>query len=219
MFSPQFGDFNGDGRLDLLSGSNCCDAGRVFVFLRNPNGTFADRHELRLKISDRDLFRTCPTPHLVDWDRDGHTDLVMGQRLAHGKWQLDIGLGPLAGKTEVAVKQFELPAIPDARVPHFGFADWDGDGSIDLLAAVQGKEQQAIYWFRNTAIKGEPKFAAEGRRLLTIPAPWRLGAFSIVDWGQDGRLDLVVNRTKNRPGSTDFFLPAESQLWLYRRKA
>jgi hypothetical protein len=211
MFSPQFGDFNGDGRLDLLSGSNCCDAGRVFVFLRNPNGTFADRHELRLKIS-KPVSRTCRTPHLVDWDRDGHTDLVMGQRLAHGKWTLDISLGPLAGKTEVAVKPFELPAIPDVRVPHFGFADWDGDGSIDLLAAVPRQEQEAIYWFRNTAIKGEPKFAA-GRPLLRTPASCRLGAFSIVDWGQDGRLDLVVNTTKKRS------LPAESQLWLYRRKA
>jgi FG-GAP-like repeat len=210
MFSPQFGDFNGDGRLDLLSGSNCCDGGRVFVFLGNPNGTFAHRHELRLKIS-KQVFRTCRTPHLVDWDRDGHTDLVMGQRLAYGKWTLDICLGPLAGKTEVAVKPFELPAIPDARVPHFGFADWDGDGSIDLLAAVQRKEQQAIYWFRNTAIKGEPKFAAASP-LLTVPAPWRLGAFAIVDWDQDGRLDLVVNMTKNRPGGI-------SQLWLYRRKA
>jgi FG-GAP-like repeat len=215
MFSPQFGDFNGDGRLDLLSGSNCCDPGRIFLFLRNPNGTFADRREVQLKISKPDLFRTCRTPHLVDWDRDGHTDLVIGQRLAYGRWLLDISLGPLAGKTEVAVKQFELPAIPEGRVPHFGFADWDGDGSIDLLAAVLRKEQGAIYWFRNTAIKGEPKFAAASP-LLTVPAPWRLGAFSIVDWDQDGRLDLVVNMTKNRPGE---FLPAVSQLWLYRRKA
>jgi hypothetical protein len=176
---------------------------------------------------------------------------------------------------------------------HFGFADWDGDGSVHLLVAVkasgrrkgpcssarslatkatvrrrvaelarvragqarksgdfgywglstcrspkhleeQGTPPSAIYWSRNTATKGEPKFAA-GSLLLSIPAPRRivtasngttvfraiplhLNAFSIVDWGHDGRLDIVVALTKIRPRKEGGSY-VDGQLWLYRRKS
>lgn len=171
-------------------------------------------------------------PHLVDWDRDGQADLVIGKIAERGHlpartWTLHISLGPLAGKTEVAVKPLALPTIPDAHPIYFGFGDWDGDGSVDLLAAIQhwterdwkqGKPRRyAIYHFRNSANKGEPKFAA-GSSLLTIPAPWHLNALSLVDWGQDGRLDLVVSVANLRPEKKDGSVSVDSQLWLYRRK-
>jgi hypothetical protein len=75
----------------------------------------------------------------------------------------------------------------------------------------------AIYWFRNTADKGEPVFAP-ARQLLTIPAPWELDGFTVVG-GKDGRLDLVVSVSKNfRPNPKDGYFSVDSQLWLYRRK-
>jgi hypothetical protein len=75
-----------------------------------------------------------------------------------------------------------------------------------------------IYWFRNTAAKGEPKFAAASP-LLTIPAPWKLDGFTVVEGGEGGRLDLVVSVSKNlRPNPKDGYFSVDSQLWLYRRK-
>jgi hypothetical protein len=152
------------------------------------------------------------------------------------QWTLYVGSGPLAGKTEVAVKPFALPKVPDANAVYFGFADWDGDGRFDLLAAVRYQKgsdsvrldpqtradesvSYGIYWFRNTTDKGEPKFAAASQ-LLTIPAPWKLDAFSVVDRGPDGRLALVVSVSKNwRPNRADGYFSVDSQLWRYRQKA
>jgi hypothetical protein len=219
------GDFDGDGRPDLVSGSNCCDPWRIHLFLRKPDGSFDARREVRLKLPGvdpalRKWARGRARPHLLDWDRDGHTDLVVGYP---GDWKLQVAAGPLAGKTEVAVKPFALPAVPDATPVSFGFGDWDGDGRFDLLAAVnyrEGKDgpwRYAIYWFRNTAADGEPAFAA-GSRLLTIPAPWEFSAFSAVDWDQDGRLDLVVGVARDWQQKPEGWT-VKGRLWLYRRQA
>jgi len=214
----------------------------VHLFLRKKYGSFAARQEVRFKLPgpDRGLLgdaRAVTNPHLLDWDGDGHTDLVVGHTEGwfEGRWTLYVCAGPLAGKTELTAKAFTLPKVPDAEPVYFGFADWDGDGRFDLLAAVRYQKGRdgvggdplkrtyepvtyAIYWFRNTTAKGEPKFAPPSR-LLTIPAPWELDAFSVVDRGQDGRLDLVVSVSKNLYMDwMDGTFHVESQLWRYRRR-
>jgi hypothetical protein len=215
----------------------------VHLFLRKKDGSFAARQDVRFKPPGVDpgllgWARAVTNPHLLDWDGDGHTDLVVGhcEGWVGGEWTLYVCRGPLAGKTKLDAKAFALPKVPDAWPVCFGFADWDGDGRFDLLMglacqkgsdAVRRDPQKqtdepvtyAIYWFRNTAAKGEPKFA-EGSRLLTIPAPWQLDAFSAVPHGKGRRLDLVVSVNKNLHMNWlegDFHV--ESQLWRYRRKA
>jgi len=212
----------------------------VHLFLRKKDGSFAARQDVRFKMPGLGLLgfaRAVTNPHLLDWDGDGHTDLVVGhsEAWAGAEWTLYVCAGPLAGKTELTAKPFILPAVPDGRPVYFGFADWDGDGRFDLLAAVRcqkgidavrdhrstrtgGPVTYAIYWFRNTTAKGEPKFAPP-TQLLTIPAPWELDAFSVVDRGQGGRLDLVVSVSKNiRHNPKHGYFDVDSQLWLYRRK-
>jgi hypothetical protein len=211
------------------------------LFLRKKDGAFAARQEVRLKWPGADPFglgRAVTNPHLLDWNRDGHTDLVIGYTEGgwhDTQWTLYVATGPLAGKTEVAVKPFALPKVPDANAVYFGFSDWDGDGRFDLLAAVRYQKgsdavrrepwkrtsepvSYAIYWFRNTAARGEPVFAP-AKRLITIPAPWQLDAFTVVRRGHDGRLSLVVSVSKNlRLNPKHGYFDVDSQLWLYRRK-
>jgi hypothetical protein len=213
----------------------------VHLFLRNKDGSFAARQDVRFKlpVNSPGLLgdaRAVTNPHLIDWNRDGHTDLVVGhsEGWAGGEWTLYVCAGPLAGKKELAAKAFTLPKVPDARPVYFAFADWDGDGRFDLLVALrcqkgsdavrdhalkrtEGPVSYGIYWLRNTAAKGEPKFAAPSP-LLTIPAPWELDAFTVVDRCQDGRLDLVVSVSKNiRHNPKHGYFDVDSQLWLYRR--
>jgi hypothetical protein len=218
----------------------------VHLFLRKKDGTFAARQDVRLKWPGPDrsgpfdgFGRAVTNPHLLDWNRDGQTDLVIGYTQGgwhDTQWTLYVGTGPLAGKTEVAVKPFALPKVPDANAVYFGFADWDGDGRFDLLAAVRYQKghdavrldpqkrtdepvSYGIYWFRNTADKGEPKFAAASP-LLTIPAPWQLDGFTVVKGAEGKGLDIVVSVSKNvRHNPKDGYFSVDSQLWLYRRKA
>jgi len=214
----------------------------VHLFPRNKDGSLAARRDVRFKLPGPDsgllgFARAVTNPHLLDWDGDGQTDLVVGhiEGWAGSEWNLYVSRGPLAGKTELTAKVFTLPEVPDARPVYFGFADWDGDGKFDLLVALRyqkgidavrdhalmrtdGPVSYAIYWFRNTAAKGEPKFAAASP-LLTIPAPWELDGFSVVERGKGGQLDIVVSVSKNiRPNPKDGYFSVDSQLWRYRRK-
>jgi hypothetical protein len=159
----------------------------------------------------------------VDWDRDGHTDLVIAYP---GRWTFQVALGPLAAKKDLAFKPMNLPPIRGASPVHFSFADWDGDGRVDLLVGVQRagptrySVRYSVYWFRNTSDTGPPKFA-EPAHLLDLPEPWRLHALTTVDWGGDGYPSLVVSVTKDwklGEGGRGWW-PAASELWLYRRKA
>jgi hypothetical protein len=229
-FTPQFGDFSGHGRLDLVSGSNCCDPYRIHLFPRRANGSFAERTEVYVKAKPEHKFERGTTrPHLVDWNRDGHTDLVV----AHVHlWTLEIALGPLTGKKDIAflpTRPVQLPPIPDVSPIHFSFADWDGDGRMDLLVGCSSGPQPSrysVYWFRNTSDKGPPRFA-EPVHLLDVPKPWQLHAFTAVNWGRDSRPSLVVSVTKGWKIGEDWKLgeggkgwwPVTSELWLYRQKA
>jgi hypothetical protein len=164
----------------------------------------------------------------VDWDRDGHTDLVVGYGGSYGgKWALLVGLGPFADKKHLKLSPVGLPAIQDKLPVHFAFADWDGDGRMGLLVGVEGPRRLtpmgqgyrgrcSVYWFRSTSDTGPPRFA-EALHLLDIPDPWELDALTTVDWGGDVRPSLVVSvcRSWNR----DTADPVASELWLYRRKA
>jgi hypothetical protein len=203
----------------LVSGSNCCDPGGFHLFLRRADGSFAKR----AYVSFAKYFKFASgtsRPYLVDWDRDGHTDLVIGYP---GRWTFQVGLGPLADKKDFALKPTNLPPIPGASPIHFSFADWDGDGRVDLMVGVQGPggpSRYSVYWFRNTNNMGPPRFAAASH-LLDLPEPWQLHALTTVDWGLDGRPSLVVSVSKGMKlgeGGRGWW-PEASDLWLYRRKA
>ena len=111
-FSPRFGDFTGEGRLDLVSGSNCCRPKQIHLFQRRAGGSFAERAEVKFgegKPQELDG-RGMALPHLVDWDRDGHTDLVVGYGGSYGgKWTLLVGLGPFADKKHLKLTPEDYP--------------------------------------------------------------------------------------------------------------
>jgi hypothetical protein len=179
------------------------------------------RSDLPPEVRQAGFLRGHAQPHLLDWNRDGRTDLVLSDPLS---WKLQVGLGPLTGKSEVEVEPYPLPIIPDAHPQHFEFADWDGDGSLDLLLAVchrkskEGPWLYEVHWFRNSSTRGEPRFEAP-IRLLTIPEPWEVNGLATVHRVRDGRPDLAVSVTRNWQRRPDHGWSVESQLWLYRRGA
>ncbi len=156
----------------------------------------------------------------VDFDGNGALDLTVGvgdwteygwddAYDRNGKWTN----GPLHGyvywlrNTGTSEKpKYEKPEKVQANgqpvdvfgMPSPNFADFDGDGDLDLLC---GEFLDGFTYFENTGSRTQPQYAA-GRRLQYRGKPLTMDLEMIVpvaiDWDQDGDLDLVVGDEDGR---------------------
>jgi FG-GAP-like repeat len=209
-------DFDGDGRLDLLSGSNCCDPYGLHIFRRRRDGSFEPRRHLEVDVPAED--RESPTHQsrlcVTDWDGDGQPDLLFTTTKASC---LYVGTRRPDGDEPMRVRRVDLPGPPCLITGNLAVADWDSDGLADLvLGQWHTREFGRISWFRNVGRPGEPRFE-EGRALVpgTEGPPYNSG-FCVMDWDGDGRLDLLLARVEqrqdpSRPNGWDI----RGRLWLY----
>lgn len=157
----------------------------------------------------------------VDYDGDGLLDIVIGagdwteygwdNAYDHnGRWCA----GPLRGYVYVArnegSREKPVYAKPvkvmtgDRPVETFGwpspnFADFDGDGDLDLLC---GEFLDGFTYFENTGTRERPVYA-RGRRLKTPGGAWltmelQMITPTAIDWDRDGDLDLIVGDEDGR---------------------
>ncbi|MDF1784805.1 MAG: VCBS repeat-containing protein [Verrucomicrobiales bacterium] len=122
------GDVNGDRLDDLYL---CMQGGLPNrLYLRNPDGTLTDASA----ESGADWLDYCASALIVDFNNDGHRDLVVGQewRLlfmendGKGHFELAFGIGTQAQTYSIAA------------------ADYDGDGDLDLYACGYNPSSGAI---------------------------------------------------------------------------
>jgi len=179
---------DGDGRLDLLTGSdNCCDRESGFYwFRRTADGLFDTRRKVRVKVRGaEESFMARFRAALTDWDGDGQLDVVAalegtkpGLHTSDGSWSPggDVtAIRPVSGSPEDLRLQ---PCI----------TDWDGDGLLDLICLSSRSE---VVWYRNLDDTGEPRLAAP-RCLLSLPEREIAVGLSTGDWDGDGWPDLVI---------------------------
>jgi FG-GAP-like repeat len=209
-------DFDGDGRVDLLSGSNCCDCYALHLFRRQPDGSFSPRRRLEVDIPPAD--REPPThrsrPFVTDWDGDGRPDLLFTTTKASC---LYVGTQWPSDDTPMPLRRVELPGPSRMITSNIAVADWDGDGMPDLILGQWcTQEFSRISWFHNVGRPGEPKYEA-ARTLVagTEHSPFNSG-FCVTDWDGDGRLDLLVARCvqrqdRTKPKGWDI----RGSLWVY----
>ena len=156
----------------------------------------------------------------VDYNGDGALDLLAAVGIwddygwdnaynAEGEWTN----GPLHGylylmlnEGTTAAPKYAAPAKVQAAGkpvdvygrPSPNFADFDGDGDLDLLC---GEFVDSFTYFENTGSRKAPKYAA-GRKLThqgkTLTMDLEMILPSAVDWDGDGDIDLIVGDEDGR---------------------
>lgn len=221
--SPNFGDFDGDGDLDLL----CGEFVDGFTYFENVGTRKEPRYAAGRRLTTSDGSRLTMdlemiVPVAFDWDRDGDLDLIVGDE--DGRVAFVENITPLGqqatnmGKTPpfASPKYFQQEADTlkcGALATPYG-TDWDGDGDIDI---VSGNTAGYIEFFENLSGPkvSEPKWAAPKRveadgvpfRVMAggngsiqgpAEAKWGYTTLNVADWDQDGLPDIVFNSILGR---------------------
>ena len=199
--SPQAvatGDFNGDGKADLVSANTANDS--VSVLLNNGNGTFGAAQNYAVG--------TAPASVAVgDFNGDGKLDLVTTNEGSYPDFagSVSVLLGNGDG-TFQAPQSFAAGVNPES----IAVGDFNRDGKLDLATANNGS-----YYLSGSVgvLLGNGDGTFQSAKQLALP-PGNLGAsqnpLALVagDLNNDGKLDLAMTAFDN-PGpyaSNDFYL-------------
>jgi hypothetical protein len=161
------GDFNGDGKLDLIAG----DGSVTYVYLGNGDGTFT-------------LFQTYNFGADIrlagDFNGDGKLDLVIIADSEPSALSIVLGNGDGTFQTP---QQFATTAMGCSAGPSMLIDDFNGDGNLDvaycndtivsvLLGNGDGTFQQPVSYVVDT---------------------WNGFSFTAGDFNSDGKTDLIVS--------------------------
>jgi len=172
------GDFNGDGKLDLVTANNQANLpmGAVNVLIGNGNGSF--KTAVPYSVGGNPIFVGA-----VDLNGDGNADLVV----VNGQGYVSVLLGSASGAFSPAV-QYPVNSPADPFVFSAAIADFNGDGKADVVVS-RGDGSVAVLLGGGDGTFGSP--------MVTANAAGYPEALAVGDFNADGKADIAVTDTVN----------------------
>jgi uncharacterized protein (DUF3820 family) len=200
--SLYFGDWNGDGLVDIMLWDRPSAMTYWFTNTGMVNGVLTFSAPIENLIS-RSLLGSDTQIFVGDWNGDGRSDVMLYDPPgANTHWYVSEGAvnGALAFSA-ATVNPISRSLLGSAA--HMNFGDWNGDGLVDLM--LVNRPNATTHWFLNAGMSGgNVTFTAA--TLNPVPASL-LGASTELyfgDWNGDGNTDVMF---LDRPGAnTNWFI-------------
>ncbi|GGR08859.1 esterase [Streptomyces pilosus] len=188
------GDFNGDGRGDMVTVRGNSDASvTAFVALGQPDGGFAEPVQAWAALPGGEYHISYMTPQAGDFNGDGRDDMaVWSANTKTGETKLFTFASKPSGTFNTPFESWVAPAGSWARSStKFVTGDFNGDGREDLSVFYkQGTQGVKTYVFGTQA---DGRFAAPGLPWWESTAwNWENATPQAGDFDGDGHDDVLV---------------------------
>ncbi|HYA24647.1 MAG TPA: FG-GAP-like repeat-containing protein, partial [Terriglobales bacterium] len=168
------GDFNHDGKLDLVVGT-WLPTSQLAVLLGNGDGTFQPAAYYGVSSQEESVDSVA----VADFNHDGILDLAVNDAQ---DTSVKVFLGNGDGTFQTPI---DVPLDPNCGPIEVMVGDFNGDGNPDLVSlAASGLCPDISVMLGN----GEGTFQAP----INTPAPYPAAHFAVGDFNRDGKLDLVT---------------------------